>query len=85
MLNGSEASAYVTDADDDTTSSEAFVDRSEPNWRENLRNVVIATHTQSVVIEIDDVGEDGSAEEFDQPLKVPSVTSINGARLRLDQ
>ena len=44
-----------------------------------MRNVVIATHTQSVVTESDDVGEDGSAEEFDQPLKVPSVTSISGA------
>ena len=60
--------------DDDVAAYEPPVDTTLPNWRENMRKEIIEASEED-----NEMNDEETIEEFDQPLAVPEVNSVQGA------
>lgn len=53
-------------------------DPADPNWRETLRDEILATHTNSDQTEME-MGKDNDDDSDDAPLPIPAVRTVKGA------
>ena len=63
---------------DDDADAYHSLDPADPNWKETLRDEVIATHSNSIKTEIA-TGSDSDDSSDDAPLPIPAVQGVKGA------
>ena len=63
---------------DDATEGFHSLDPTDPNWKETLREEILATHTNNDDTEME-MGTDDGDDSDDAPLPIPAVQTVKGA------